>query len=132
LSTQEEASVPPLFVTVSLMVSTVILLSINYGVSQRKNRDRHIRVMVSCAIADILLVLAIVYFRRALPKAMEADTTILRVHLAFSIPALLLWFTALWSGMQRKKEKYMRFHRWNAISFLVVRTGNWVTSFFVY
>ncbi len=123
---------PPLFVTVSLILSTVILLSIYYGVSQRKNRERHIRIMVSCGIADILLVLAIVYFRRALPKAMEADTTILKVHLVFSIPALLLWFTAFWSGIQRKKEKCLRFHRWNAISFLVARTGNWVTSFFVY
>ena len=122
----------PVFVQVSLAISTVILITIYYGVSQRKNRRRHVPIMLGCGIADILLVLAIIAWRKALPKAMEAETTILRVHLVFSIPALLLWFTAFYTGWRRKRGECVRVHKWNAIAFLVARTGNWVTSFFVY
>ncbi len=122
----------PVFVQVSLVISTLILITIFYGVSQRKNRRRHVPIMVGCGIADILLVVAIIGMRRALPQAMEADTAILRIHLAFSIPALLLWFSAFYSGFMRKKGKCVGFHKFNAIAFLVARTGNWVTSFFVY
>lgn len=122
----------PVFVQVSLAISTLILIAIFYGVAQRKNRRRHVPIMVGCGIADIILVLAIIVWRHALPKAMEADTTILRIHLAFSIPALLLWFTAFYSGVRRKKGKCVGFHRANAILFLIARTGNWITSFFVY
>lgn len=122
----------PAFVLVSLIVSTMVLAGVYYGVSQRKNRRRHVKVMVTCGIVDILLVLAIVIVRKALPKAMEADTDILRVHLMFSVPALLLWFSAFISGAKRLKGQWVGFHRFNAIAFLIARTGNWVTSFFVY
>ncbi|MGA1203774.1 MAG: hypothetical protein ACYTGJ_05055 [Planctomycetota bacterium] len=121
-----------LFVDVSLVVSTCILGLIYYGVSQRRNRARHVRIMTVAGILDITLVLAIVAVRRALPKAMEADTTILRVHLAFSIPALLLWFTAFHTGRRRLQGRCVRLHRVNAIAFLIARTGNWVTSFFIH
>ena len=122
----------PPFVLVSLIISTMVLAGGFYGVSQRKNRRRHVKVMLTCGIVDILLVLAIVVVRKALPTAMEADTQILRIHLMFSIPALLLWFTAFASGRQRLRGKWVTFHRFNAIAFLIARTGNWVTSFFVY
>ena len=121
-----------LFVQGSLVVSTVVMGMIFYGVSQRKNRDRHVKIMTTAGIADIVLVLAIVAIRRALPKAMEAETTILRIHLAFSIPALLLWFSAFYTGFQRKKGKCVKLHKANAITFLIMRTGNYVTSFFLH
>ena len=121
-----------MFVKGSLAVSTVVMLMIFYGVSQRRKRDRHVKIMRTAGIVDIVLVLAIVAIRRALPKAMEADTTILRVHLAFSIPALLLWFSAFYTGSQRLKGKCITVHKWNAIVFLICRTGNYVTSFFLH
>jgi len=122
----------PEFVAVSLVLSTLVLIGIGVGVAFRRHRRIHIPLMIGCGIADISLVLAIVLVRRALPTALEADTAVLRVHLAFSIPALLGWGTAFVSGAMRCRGRWKRFHRWNAVGFLVCRTGNWVTSFFVY
>jgi len=122
----------PPFVLVSLVLSTLVLAGIWVGVALRRDRRRHIPIMVTCGIVDIALVAAIVVARNAIPQALEARTGVLRVHLAFSVPALLGWFTAFASGAKRRKGKWIAFHRWNAIVFLVARTGNWITSFFVY
>ena len=122
----------PLFVKLSLIASSLIVMGICVGVALRHDRRRHVPIMVTCGIADIALVIAIVVMRRAIDTAMAAETWILRVHLMFSVPALLLWFSAFASGFQRRKGKWVRFHRGNAIAFLICRFGNWVTSFFVY
>ncbi len=122
----------PLFVKVSLVLSTLVLIGIYVGVALRRDPKRHVPIMITCGIVDILLVVAIVAIRHALPTAMHPETWILRVHLAFSIPALFCWFAAFISGSQRRRGRWVRFHKINAIVFLICRTGNWATSFFVY
>ena len=122
----------PLFVKIALVISTLVLVGVYVGVWFRRDRRRHVPIMITCGIVDIALVIAIIAFRRAVPTAMEAETTVLRIHLAFSIPSLACWITAFASGFQRLGGKWVRFHRWNAMVFLVCRTGNWATSFFVY
>lgn len=121
----------PPFVIGSLVLSTLILIGVYVGVALRRDRKKHIPIMLTCGVLDVGLVFAIVAYRQALDTAMAAEGTILRVHLAFSVPALLCWFVAFASGPMRKKGRWTRVHRWNAMIFLVARTGNWITSFFL-
>lgn len=122
----------PVFVQrFSLVASTVILAFIFFGVSQRRRPRVHIPVMLSCCAADLTMVLFIELNRGAVEKALVADG-LLRFHVIVSVIAVVCWGVALFTGWKRRQGKCRRLHLANALVFLVCRTTNWATSFFIH
>ncbi len=123
-------SVPPF---VSLTVSTLILGFIIYGISQRRKRRIHIPVMLGCFVADLTLLLLVDLSEGAL-KQVRSESELsfpLQVHLWFSVPMLLAYLLALFTGYHRRHGRLKRTHFINACCFLTLRLGNWITAFFV-
>lgn len=120
-----------LFRTATLAASTIILAAIFFGVSQRRRRHIHIPTMLSCFVADMTLLVIVELNRDAILVATRSSRPIVHVHVALSVATLLGWLFALFSGNLRRRGRLVRAHRYNAILFLLFRTGNWITAFFV-
>ena len=117
---------------ISRILSTIIFAFIIFGVTQRRNRKVHIPTMVSCFVADITLLLFVELSRGAIERVQAGELPlILRIHLLFSVPMVGSWLLALFAGYHRRKGRLVKLHFINACLFLTLRTGNWITAFFV-
>ncbi|MGE3165780.1 MAG: hypothetical protein AB7O52_12790 [Planctomycetota bacterium] len=115
----------------NLIASTIIFGGLIFGVLQRRNRRIHIPTMISCFVADVLLVLVIELNREAVHQATTTRDPFLQFHVAVSVSAVVLYVGALITGLQRRHGRMVRAHRINAVLFLFCRGTNWVTAFFV-
>ena len=143
-----EAGIPKEAFTIA---NVVIFAAILVGVSLNARRKLHTRIMWGCFVADMLMVLVIELTRKAVKQAGEvalrmSERPMLAFHIAVSIATLILWFVQLRSGSRLLREletaganapgamadaPSRRRHRFGAVSFLVFRAVNLVTSFFV-
>ncbi|MFQ5654591.1 MAG: hypothetical protein ACE5GW_07655 [Planctomycetota bacterium] len=120
------------FPYVALSLSTVVLVAIIFAVTQRRRRRIHIPMMVACFVADFILLLAVELSREAVKEALTSESWMVRIHVIISVPMLLSWFFALYTGYQRRVGRRVKAHFVNAWVFLVLRALNWVTALFVY
>jgi hypothetical protein len=112
--------------------NVVILAAIFFGVAVHANRRLHPRVMTSCFIADIVMVLLIELQRKAIEQAMGPTSGLMKFHIAVSVAALVLWVFQIVSGrgiLQGKPR--LRRHKLQAWMFLACRSTNVVTAFMV-
>jgi hypothetical protein len=112
--------------------NVVILAAILFGVTVHANRRLHARVMTSCFIADVVMVLLIELQRKAIEQAMRPTSGLMKFHIAVSVAALVLWVFQIVSGrgiLQGKPR--LRRHRLQAWMFLACRSTNVVTAFMV-
>jgi hypothetical protein len=121
-----------LFNIVMNAANVLILATILYGVKVHARRALHARIMVSCFIADVLMVLIIELTRNAIAQAVETTSGLMRFHIAVSIAAIVLWIPQILTGRQILRGKpYLRRHRFQAWAFLLFRSTNVATAFFV-
>jgi hypothetical protein len=114
------------------VANVVVFAAILYGVSVHARRALHARIMVSCFVADVLMVLLIELQRSAIAQAVGTTSGLLRFHIAVSVAALVLWFPQLVTGRQILRGKpRLRRHRFQAWAFLLFRATNVVTAFMV-
>ena len=114
--------------------SLLIMFLMGYGISQAKKRDRHVKIMSTAIIWDIILVLQIEFTRSAIMKASKIMTnpTMLKIHLFFAISSVLLYFVMIYTGRRvlrgevelRKKHKRIG---WLTFTFRIL---TFVTSFY--
>lgn len=114
--------------------SLLIMVLMGYGISQAKKRDRHVKIMSTAIIWDIILVLQIEFTRSAIIKASKIMTnpTMLKIHLFFAISSVLLYFVMIYTGRRvlrgqvelRKKHKKIG---WLTFTFRIL---TFVTSFY--
>lgn len=135
------------------IANVVIYVAILIGVFVNRQRRLHIRIMWSCFIADMLMVLVIELARKAIKQSGETalhmtERPLLAFHIFVSVMTLILWFVQLRAGprlaaaidnagsagtgaltsvIQPLRAK----HRMAALVFLGFRSTNLVTSFFV-
>ena len=112
--------------------NVVILAAIFWGVSVHANRRLHARVMTSCFIADLVMVLLIEVQRKAIEQAVGPTSGLMKFHIAVSVTALVLWVFQIVSGrgiLQGKPR--LRRHKLQAWLFLACRSTNVVTAFIV-
>ncbi|MBI2027510.1 MAG: hypothetical protein HYS98_06900 [Deltaproteobacteria bacterium] len=115
--------------------SGAVLLLILVGISQKRTPKRHIPIMISCFVLDLASVLYLEFTRDAVFEAYRrAPESIMQIHLFFAITTLVGYFVALPTGILLfKGRKHLRkFHKWNAMVFLIVRCGVFITSFWVH
>lgn len=117
-----------------IVLSTLVVLLIFYGLSQRHNRAVHVPVMSAAFAADVVLVLAIELSRQAVEKAVtHVDNGLLMFHVAVSLLSLVMYIALTLSGRKllRGEEAVRPLHQKMAGAFLLFRLSNYVTSFWV-
>src|SRR5436190_5466723 len=80
------------------VANVLILGAIFYGVAKHRNRALHARIMTSCFIADVLMVLLIELQRHAIEQAVGPTSGLMKFHIAVSVAALVLWVFQIVSG----------------------------------
>jgi hypothetical protein len=114
------------------VVNVLIFLAILWGVAIHARRTLHARIMVTCFVADVLMVLVIELTRHAIEQAVASTSGLMRFHIAVSVAALLLWVPQIITGRAILRGKpRLRRHRLQAWAFLLFRATNVLTAFFV-
>ncbi len=117
-----------------IVLSTLVVLLIFYGLSQRHNRAIHVPVMSAAFAADVVLVLAIELSRQAVEKAVShVDNSLLMFHVAVSLLSIVMYVALTLSGRKllRGDETVRPAHKKMAAAFLLFRLSNYITSFWV-
>lgn len=113
--------------------STLIVLLMIVGVIQKKNRNLHVKIMISAIIWDVLLILQIELSRGAINKASKvaANPTILTVHIALAITTVLFYILMFYTGQKMlKNDMTIRGkHKAFGITTLLLRIATYITSF---
>ncbi|MFZ4712422.1 MAG: DUF420 domain-containing protein [Bacteriovoracaceae bacterium] len=115
--------------------STVILLLIYVGVYYRKKRDKHVKMMASAIIWDVLLILQIEITRQAVAKALkpESNSALLNFHILIAVITVILYCAMFYTGRKMLKNDYSvrSKHKAMGIITVVLRTSTYITSFLV-
>lgn len=121
-----------------VIVSTLILILIGFGLAYRKRPVVHIPIMVAAFVADIGLVLYIEWSRHAVETFTTSvqdpvNNQLLLFHIVVSLLTILLYIALIVSGIKLFKggRAALNLHRGLAAVFLICRLTNYVTSFWV-
>lgn len=112
--------------------NVAILLAIFYGVAVHARRTLHARIMTTCFLADLAMVALIEIQRKAIEQAVGPTSGLMKLHIAVSALAIVLWIPQILTGRAILRGKpRLRRHRVQAWAFLLFRCTNVVTAFFV-
>ncbi len=116
--------------------SACILFLLYIGLTQRKNRKRHVPIMASVIAWDLILILQIELSRGAIAKASKALTNpmILNIHVSLAVTTTLLYIVIIYTGRKLLKGDYAirPKHKLIGMSVTFFRTATFITSFFVH
>lgn len=123
-----------------LIISTLIILIVFFGLLNRHNRKIHIPLMITAFTLDLSLVLSIEIRRQAIERVLVNHSSFVWFHVSVSILVLVLYIVLAWSGSKMSKitvkedldKAFVRHvHRAASIIFIVLRLTNYVTSFYM-
>lgn len=114
--------------------SFCILALMVYGVTQARHRLRHIKIMSSAIVWDLLLILQIELTRNAVAKAMKVveNPTLLKIHLFFALGSVLLYIVMAVTGTKvyKGRNDLIPWHKKLGVTTLVFRALTLATSFY--
>lgn len=115
--------------------SSIILLLIYVGLYYRKNRKKHVPIMLTAIIWDILLILQIELTRGAIEKASKVVTNplLLNFHVSIAVGSVLCYFALIFTGNKLLKgnKNFIKFHKPVGLVAVTLRTLTYITSYFV-
>ncbi|MAZ47205.1 MAG: hypothetical protein CME65_01500 [Halobacteriovoraceae bacterium] len=115
--------------------SFIIVALMLYGVSQRKIRFKHMRIMKIVIAWDLLLVAQIELTRQAINTASKAMTNpwFLNFHISLAVSTVLLYFCLLYTGTRLNKgdESIRKWHKPLGLTTVVFRLATLVTSLII-
>jgi hypothetical protein len=115
--------------------SSIIVLLMIWGVSKRRVRNLHVKIMSSVIIWDIILILQIELSRGAVAKASKVSKNhwLMNLHVSMAVATVLLYFVLIYSGRKLLKgdEQIRNLHQRTGMSAFSLRLLTYVTSFFV-
>lgn len=115
--------------------SVIIVALLLFGVANRKNRFKHIRIMRAAIIWDLILVAQIELTRGAINKASKVfvNPIILNIHVSLAISTVLLYLWVFYSGQKLRygEESIRKMHKRIGISTLSIRVLTLITSFLI-
>lgn len=112
--------------------SCIIVAILIYGVMNRKNRYKHVKIMKFGIIWDLLLVAQIELTRQAIVTASKVTTnsTILNIHVSLAVSTVLLYAFVYYTGNKLLKgdESIRKFHKPLGLLTLTTRILTLITS----
>ncbi len=118
------------------IVSIVVMVLLIIGLFNRRTPRIHIPLMSVAFVTDLLLVLYIEWKRSVVEMVVEESASmplLLQIHVPISIIAFLLYFPLITLGilLARGKKYLQPWHRRFGITFIIFRSLNLITSFFI-
>lgn len=116
------------------LASTVVLLLIASGLWLRKRRpEMHFRLMLAAFCTDVLLVLYIELTRHAVETVVTRIRPLLWFHAGVSLAVLVCYVVMIRLGRPMLSGKYDTrvLHRYVGVTFVVLRSLNYITSYLV-
>ncbi len=123
--------------TIFQIQSILVFTLMTIGIIFRKNRLRHVRLMTTALIWDILLILQIELTRAAIGKASSAlkNPLILNIHVLLALSSVILYGFMIYTGRKILKNEagFRALHKklgWTTyvIRFLTLVTSFWAVS----
>ena len=114
--------------------SSLIVVLLALGLSLRHRRPRlHVRLMISAFVLDVLLVLYIEISRHAVERVVERVHPMIWFHAAVSVGVLLCYVAMILLGRSvlAGRDGSRNWHRHVGMTFVVLRSLNYVTSYMV-
>lgn len=115
--------------------STIIILLIYFGIYRRRNRQIHIKIMISAIILDILLILQIELTRKAIATALKPATNslILNIHITIAVITVILYGLVIFTGRKllNGENEIRGKHKFLGTSTVTLRTLTYITSYLV-
>lgn len=119
--------------TIFQIQSILVFSLMTIGIVLRKNRVRHVRLMITALIWDILLILQIELTRAAIGKASGAlkNPLILNVHVLLALTSVILYGFMVYTGRKvlRNEGGFRDLHKILGWATYVIRFLTLVTSF---
>jgi uncharacterized membrane protein YozB (DUF420 family) len=116
------------------VASSFIVVLLATGLWLRHRRPQwHLRLMISAFTLDLLLVLYIEISRHAVEKVIARVSPMIWFHAAISVGVLLCYaaMIVLGRGVLAGQERSRSWHRSVGLTFIVLRTLNYITSYMV-
>lgn len=117
-----------IFQTQSFLIVGLLL----FGVYHRKTRFKHVRIMKTAIIWDLLLVAQIELSRQAIATASKvtANPLILNIHVSLAVSTVLLYFVLFYTGSKLNKgdESIRKWHKPLGFTTLTIRILTLITS----
>lgn len=114
------------------ILSLLICILIFIGIYYRKNKKRHVPIMLTAFTLDVTMVLYIELTRHAIKTSLHPPHPFVTFHVVISVVVMILYLVQIWAGIKLYRGgKTRNFHRKIAVLFIIFRLGNLVTSFFV-
>jgi len=122
--------------TLLLQIQSALILSLLYtGLFFRKNKKRHVPIMLTAIIWDIILVLQIELSRGAIATASKPleNPAILNFHITLAVTTVLLYIGILISGRKLIKGEIQRksLHMKLGFTAITLRTMTLITSYLI-
>jgi uncharacterized membrane protein YozB (DUF420 family) len=113
--------------------SFFILALMIFGISQAKNRARHVKIMAATMIWDVLLILQVELSRGAIMKASKAmiNPLWLNIHVSIAVTTVILYVFMVLTGRKvlQGEGQLLKRHRLLGWATLAMRTLTFATSF---
>lgn len=113
--------------------SFLILCLLVYGVLNHRYRSRHVKIMSTAMIWDIILILQIELSRGAIAKASQAlvNPMILNIHVSIAVSTVVLYGVMVFLGRKvlAGEGRLLPLHRKFGYFTLTLRVLTFVTSF---
>lgn len=116
------------------LASTLVLVLVGAGLwIRKKNPQWHQRLMIAAFSSDLLLVLYIEFTRHAVEKVVAHMRPVIWFHAAVSLAVLGCYVAMIVLGRPMLAGRYetRSLHRALGITFVVLRSLNYVTSYIV-
>lgn len=119
--------------SIIFQIQSVLIVSLMiYGVYHRRNRFKHVKIMKTAIIWDLLLVAQIELTRGAVEKASKAmsNPMILNIHVSLAVSTVLLYILIAITGTKLKNgnEGIRKVHKTVGIITLTTRIATLITS----
>ena len=122
-----------LFQIQSFLILSLLFIG-TWLIAKKRNRDLHVKTMLTAIIWDVLLILQIELSRGAIAKASKAITNpyILNIHGSLALTTTILYVALVVMGRKILKGDYgiLKLHKKLGILALIMRTLTFVTSFY--
>jgi len=121
-------------VQVFQLQSIIIYSLMIFGILKRANRKKHVPIMTTVLVWDVLLILQIELNRGAINKASKAplNPALLNIHVTFAISTVVFYGLLVWTGRKLLKNNELvrtkhKIFGWTAFA---LRSMTLITSFF--
>ena len=113
--------------------SFLIVALMIYGITQHRHRLKHVKIMSTAMIWDVLLILQIELSRSAILKASKAVTNplLLNIHVSIAVSTVVLYGFMVWTGRKvlAGDAEIQKRHKLLGWITMTMRVLTFVTSF---